>query len=257
MKISFRFLKVDSPELLKKVFHLRYQVYCHECKFLNPDDYPDEWEIDQYDPYSIHFAAIDQDDTVVGTIRLIKNCAPVPFPIEVHCKPIIENNGLIRDKIAEISRLVVSKEFRRRKDDNITGMESYLSCKDRSVGNILELKDYRRKRPEIVLGLYKAMYHESKRQNLTYWFAAMEKKLWEVLNRIGIQFRQIGEEIDYYGPVIPYFESISELERHTYQVNPELYCNYFLEGLELYYWPEFFPPRLKNLDPLQHKSTYK
>ena len=75
----------------------------------------------------------------------------------------------------------------------------------------IELRDYRRKRPEIVLGLYKAMYQESKRQHLTHWFAAMEKKLWEVLNRIGIQFRQIGEEIVYYGPVIPYFESISEL----------------------------------------------
>jgi len=242
LKISFRFLKVDSPDLLEKVFHLRYQVYCHECKFLNPDDYPYELEIDQYDPYSIHFAAIDQDDTVVGTIRLIKNCAPVPLPIEVHCNPIIENNGLIRDKIAEISRLVVSKDFRRRKDDNLTGMESYPSNKDRPVRNVLKLKDYRRKRPEIVLGLYKAMYHESKRQHLTHWFAAMEKKLWEVLNRFGIQFHQIGEEVDYYGPVIPYFGSITELENHIYQVNPELYCNYFLEGLEPHYWLEFLRP---------------
>ncbi len=239
MKTSFRFLKVDSPELLEEVFHLRYQVYCHECKFLNPDDYPDEWEIDQYDPYSIHFAAIDQDDTVVGTIRLIKNCSPVPFPIEIHCKPVIESNGLIRNKIAEISRLAVSKKYRRRADDNLIGMGSYPPAKDRPAGKILELRDYRRKRPEIVLGLYKIMYQESKRQHFTHWFAAMEKKLWELLNRIGIQFRQIGEEINYYGPVIPYFESITELEKHIYQVNPELYCKYFLEGLEPHYWPEF------------------
>jgi N-acyl amino acid synthase of PEP-CTERM/exosortase system len=248
LKTLFRSLKVDSPELLRKAFQLRYQVYCLECKFLNPNDYPDGLEIDIYDPYSIHFVTLDHEDTVVGTIRLIQNHAPLPFPIEVHCKPVIESNGLIRDKIAEISRLAVSKKYLRRADDNFIGMGSYLKSKDHPIVKILESRDYRRKRPEIVLGLYKAMYHESKRQHLTHWFAAMEKKLWEVLNRFGIQFHQIGEEVDYYGPVIPYFGSITELENHIYQVNPELYCNYFLEGLEPHYWPEFL--RIEKIKPL-------
>ncbi len=41
------------------------------------------------------------------------------------------------------------------------------------------------------------------------------------------------------GPVIPFFGSIAELEKHIYKVNPELYCKYFLEGLEPQYWPDF------------------
>ena len=240
MSISFRFLKVNSPELLKEVFNLRYQVYCHECGFLNPDDYPEGLEIDQYDPQSINFAALDHEDTIVGTIRLIMNSETTPFPIEVHCQSMIKKNGFPRNHIAEISRLAVSKKYRKRVDDGRTGMESYPIAKDsEEARRELESREYRRKRPEIVLGLYKLMYHESKQHHLTHWFAAMERKLWEILNRVGILFHQIGEEVDYYGPVIPYFGSISELERHIYQVNPELYCHYFLDGLEPYYWPEF------------------
>ncbi len=238
MSIPFRFLRVNSPKLLRKVFHLRYQVYCHECGFLSPDDYPDGLEIDQYDPQSIHFAALDHEDTVVGTIRMIMNSEITPFPIEVHCQPIINKNGFTRNHIVEISRLAMSKKYRRRVDDNLIGMGSYPFAKESSSKDSIQLKDYCRRRPEIVLGLYRVIYYECKRHHLTHCFAMMERKLWGILNRVGIPFHQIGEEVDYYGPVIPYVVSISELESHIYQVNPLLY-HYFLEGLEPHYWPEF------------------
>lgn len=236
MSTKFRFLKVESPALLKEVFRLRFQVYCLECGFLDPGHYPDGLETDQYDSHSIHFAALDHLDKVVGSIRLIRNSEPTPFPIEVHCQPILETNSFFRENIAEISRLAVSKNFRRREDDNFMGTGAYLP-KETLKRNVLELKDFRRKRPEIVLGLYKMMYHESKRLGLTHWFAVMEAKLWEVLNRQGIQFIQIGKKADYYGPVNPYWGAISDLEKHIFNVNPQLYYNYFLEGLEPCFWP--------------------
>lgn len=241
MNSYFRFFKSDTPELLNEIYRLRFKVYCEELNFLNPANYPDGLEIDEYDPYSIHFAAIDHEDEVIGTIRLIKG-ADIPFPIEVHCRlnVKINGNGLHRKNLVEISRLAVSKKYRKRVDDGRTGMESYPIAKaSEEERRELEMKEFRRKRPEIVLGLYRMMYYESKLNNITHWFAAMEKKLWEVLSRYGILFTQIGEEVDYYGPVIPYLGQISDLERFIYQRNPELYKSVFLAGLDPRYWPEF------------------
>ncbi len=249
MNASFSFLKAETPELLRETYRLRYQVYCQELNFLNPENYPEGMEKDEYDPHSIHFAALDQEDEIVGTIRLIKG-ADIPFPIEVHCRLDIKinGNGLLRKNLAEISRLAVSKKYRKRVDDGRTGMESYPMAKDsEEAKRELESKEYRRKRPEIVLGLYRLMYCESKEHHLTHWFAAMERTLWEVLNRYGMQFKQIGEEVDYYGPVIPFLGSISDLERHIYQRNPELYASYFLAGLDPQYWPEFI-----KANPIRH-----
>lgn len=247
MNTPFWFLKADTPELLKGVFQLRYEVYCHECNFLDPDNYPNGLEMDEYDPYSIHFAALDHENTVIGTIRLIKNVESIPYPIEIHCKPIIEKNGLIRSRLAEISRLAVSKKYRRRDNDDLSGMvSSSTDEKNDPVSKVVELREYRRRRPEIVLGLYKLLYHESKRLQLTHWVAAMERTLWQVLNRFGIQFQQVGDEVNYYGPVIPYCGCIADLEKHVYQVNPELYYKYFLNGLEPSFWPEFMKTSKSN-----------
>jgi N-acyl amino acid synthase of PEP-CTERM/exosortase system len=76
------------------------------------------------------------------------------------------------------------------------------------------------------------------RLRITPWFAIMEKKLWRALNRFGFKFEQIGEEVDYYGPVLPYLANIQDIEQNVYQVNRKLFY-FFLEGLEPYYWPEF------------------
>lgn len=237
MNISFRFLRVDSLLLLREVFKLRYHVYCCERGFLNPDDIPDGLEIDQYDKHSIHFAAIDSGEKIVGTIRMIMHSETTPFPIEVHCPSIFKENGFNRNQVTEISRLAVRKRCRKEFEENLIDTGSSHFSDDYMINDTLQIKNYSRKRHEIVLGLYKIVYHECKRQNLTHCFALMERKLWAILDRIGIPFRQIGEEVDYFGPVVPYLLTISELEKHIYQFNPILY-KYFLEGIEPYYLPE-------------------
>lgn len=216
----FTFKRVDSEELLKEIYQLRYEVYCQECHFLEASDYPRRLEIDEYDPFSVHFAAINHGNEVIGTVRLVLPNT-LGFPMEKRCKLDIDPSELPRKKIAEISRLAVSKKYRRRVDDELYGTESYLSVDPWE----------RRKYPIVVLGLYRAMYQESKKLGLVLWYAAMEKKLWRALRLYGIHFTKVGEEIDYYGPVAPYLGFIKELERKISSHKPELF-HYFTEGLD-------------------------
>ncbi len=79
---EFSFSKADSPELLSEIFKLRYKVYCEECRFLKPEDYPLRIEQDQYDAHSLQFA-IEDAKGLVGTARLILN-SNLGFPLEEH-----------------------------------------------------------------------------------------------------------------------------------------------------------------------------
>ncbi|MDP3789930.1 MAG: GNAT family N-acyltransferase, partial [Candidatus Omnitrophota bacterium] len=64
------FRRVDTPESLLEVYRLRYEVYCNECKFLKPEQYPEGIEHDKYDPNSVQFSASDQYG-IIGTMRLV------------------------------------------------------------------------------------------------------------------------------------------------------------------------------------------
>jgi len=239
MAANFKFKKVDRQdvELMEKVYRIRYQVYCLESGFLNPSDYPDEMESDEYDPYSIHFIAIHGQNPI-GTVRLIKK-SDLSFPLEDHCNIKATNCAIVRSKLVEISRLAISKTFRKRTEDGLYGIESYLTVAE---GGILPLsptpeeaaKHSRRRRPEIVLGLYRQMFQESKRLGINFWYAAMEKKLERLLKKFQFAFDQIGEPVDYYGPVIPYLGKLDKIERSVAAAKPEMY-KFFVEGLEKKY----------------------
>jgi N-acyl amino acid synthase of PEP-CTERM/exosortase system len=95
----------------------------------------------------------------------------------------------------------------------------------------------RRVRP-MAFGLYRAMYHETKRQKLRYWFALMERTLWMLLKIHGFAFRPIGPEVDFYGMVTPYMADICELEQSVYAKFPQFF-EYFMENLEPELQPKF------------------
>src|SRR5512134_3593348 len=70
----FEVINADSPELLRDVFHLRYQVYCIEQRApgFEASKYPDEMESDEYDAHSSHILLRHRPSgEFVGTARLI------------------------------------------------------------------------------------------------------------------------------------------------------------------------------------------
>jgi N-acyl amino acid synthase of PEP-CTERM/exosortase system len=227
MDEKFSFHRITQPGELQEAYRLRFQVYCRECNFIKESDYPDGFETDGYDEFSAHFGAFDLQGRMVGAVRLILPSSP-RFPIEEHCPPLeIDRNLISRQSCAEVSRLTISKLYRRRAQD---GLYYEPRVEDKTVED-RGSSFLRRVRP-MAFGLYRAMYHESKRAGIRYWLALMEKGLWKLLHIHGFVFRPIGPEVEFLGRVKPYIGDLHDLETGVFAKFPQFF-EYFMVGLEV------------------------
>ena len=204
---------------MEAVYRLRLQVYGRECGFIDPADYPDGMESDEYEDQSAHFAITSENGDVIGAMRLILP-GELPLPIETHCPDVklTEKTGP-QTKVAEISRLVISKRIRRRRND---GLYYEPQVQDQQ-GVDAEGKAYRRRSRPMAFGLYREMYLESKRLGVTHWCTLMEKGLWMLLRVHGFVFEPVGDEVDVYGPVRPYIARIADIESEVAEKFPQFY----------------------------------
>jgi N-acyl amino acid synthase of PEP-CTERM/exosortase system len=227
--------RIEHPEKLMAAYHLRYQVYCEERGIIPKHLCPERLEIDEYDDVSLHFAAyFNKDNELTGTVRLVRSDALEQLPLGKRCR--IDNDllpsGIDCAKYAEISRLAVSKRIRRRASDGI-----YPEEKEEDAHSSVKYEK-RTKFPEIIFGMYKALYQETKLYGIEHWFAAMEPSLVKLLGRIDIRFKEIGPEVDYYGSVKPYVANVSDIEWSIYNRSPELFAS-LANGLDPAFIPEF------------------
>jgi N-acyl-L-homoserine lactone synthetase len=189
---------------------LRYQVYCVERGFLDAEDYPDQRERDEFDRHSLHLGVVDANGSLVATARLVKvNVAGLP--LFRHCRIYPRESELFQEttRVAEISRLCVSRELRKRRD--ISGVS-------------------------VAINLYRAIYQASKRNGFTHWLVATEPSLQRLLASLKVPFREVGPRTDYYGPVAPYLVNLSKWDQTILsRSQPALHS--FLDGLE----PQFRP----------------
>ncbi|OHB33447.1 MAG: hypothetical protein A2X84_08430, partial [Desulfuromonadaceae bacterium GWC2_58_13] len=191
--VEFRFQRVanNDKSRMEQLFRLRYQVYCTECGFEKADEHRDGLEFDDYEAHSSHFCAmIDGSDEIIGTVRII-----LPFdgefPIEKHCQLNPGRPKVDPKTVGEISRLAISKNFRRREID-----KAIYSQDEVEIAEEKKMEDQRRHfESQIVAGLYKCVYHESKAQGLTHWYAVMVKGLSCLLRRWGITWQEIGPTV--------------------------------------------------------------
>jgi len=229
----FEFRRITLPEAMEEVFRLRYQVYCNECHFIRAEDYPGGMETDAYDKHAAHFGAYDAEGRLIGSVRLIlSSCGR--FPIEEHCPTLnVDPEKVPLRKSAEISRLTISKLYRRRAQDGL-----YYEPQVEDVP-VQEKGQYfmRRVRP-MAFGLYREMYQESKRLGIRYWYALMEKTLRTLLKIHGFVFNPIGPEVEFYGLVTPYLADVSELEKNVHERFPQFF-DYFMDHLEPQLQPRF------------------
>ena len=238
---------VTDEKDLRDIYRLRYKVFCYEWGFEKPENYPDEIVTDVYDLHALHFAVKNDTGKVVGAISLILD-SPEGFPAEKYCELDIDTGSLPRNSIAEISRLVIHRDYRRRAEDKyIYGPDE----ERRSIGNVhytsvysgpmqnfrraddkyrykgqrrtMESYSERRRRHEVVISLYKTLYQESKRRQITHWYAVMTKGIVLLLDRFGLTFDAIGDPVDYRGIRTPYLGDIEKIEREIVEKNPELF----------------------------------
>lgn len=212
---SARLLSGDSAAM-QAVHRLRYEVYCLECAFLPADRYPDQLESDHYDAEAAHFGSFNSTGDLVGYVRLLHPNAELKLPLQVHCPDLLPGCHMPRAAhSAEISRLMVRKDYRRRRGDLLAGVAA--------LRDPTSAEDERRNpSPQIMLSLYRELFRHSLDIGLKHWFAAMERPLARVLARMGFSFHQVGAVGDYFGPVAAYKADLQELQVRVGAVNPEL-----------------------------------
>lgn len=211
-----RSIKTAGEPNMQRAYELRYNVYCVERRFLDAGSYPDGLETDAYDKKSEHFCSYNLKHELVGYVRLIASGAGGRFPWQDYCHDLLEGVRLPpRSESAEISRLMVRQDYRRRRGDTLSGVA-------RSGTSDVRPAERRTLTPQILLTLYRQMYHHSLSSGIRYWYAAMEGSLARSLQLMGFPFNKIGCETDYFGPVAPYVADIRELEKRLEKSNPEL-----------------------------------
>lgn len=202
----FRVILADTPELQAIAFGIRYRVYCLEFGYEPKERFPNEQEVDPYDPTSLHCLVVHKESSqAAACVRLVPAVTEEgdrPLPFEKNClehldRGRIEALGVSRETVCEISRLAVDRGFRRRRGEDLTrfGAASRLQFSQAEARTL----------PLIAVSAYlaaAAMTDLTSRRNV---FAMMEPFLPRLLSRVGIRFAKVGDDIDYHGLRAPYF----------------------------------------------------
>lgn len=214
-------IAVDQA-LKEEAFKIRHNVYCEELAFEDVRD--DGQETDEFDQQSI-FSLIKHKPSEIFTscVRLVTSGGPNELlPIEKYCMDSITNEDLSperfnRAEIAEISRLAVKSDFRRRKADHFkgsgTGVISEVSYSE------TELRCF----PFIAIGLYMAAATMGMNTGIRHVYVMMEPRLARSMKFIGITFQQLGAPVDYHGLRAPYY------------INPEIFMKNLSPGFKSLY----------------------
>jgi N-acyl amino acid synthase of PEP-CTERM/exosortase system len=210
----FKMIPANTDELRQEVYKLRYQVYCIEHHFLEPN--AEGFEYDEYDAQSCHYL-IQHKETkrYMATTRLILPSSKNPeklFPVEIHSK--IDNFELLktvpRANLAELSRFCVSKEFRRRAGE-----------RDLIITNDVDSSRGKNSSASITLALFACAIKMSFEHDIQCWIASIEPALKRVVEPLGIYVVEIGSLGDYHGMRFPCAIRIDNLLTSVREKNTE------------------------------------
>lgn len=216
----FEVIPVDTPALLEEAYRLRYQVYCVENEYIDTTNLPNEQEIDEFDGHCEHSLLIHRSSgTIAGVVRLVlpDHTGRKSLPAALASQSLFEHSveELPLQSTAEISRFCVSKEFRRRlEDDRWPAVHSESSSGPNANRRIL---------PHITLGLMHAILQMSLKHDITHWCACVETPLLRLLKRLGISFRSAGPLVSHHGWRQPVYISLAELNVKIYSSHPEVW----------------------------------
>lgn len=159
--MEYKAFLTDNITLIKKSQKLRYDVYCLENKYFDPNNYQDQLETDEYDKFATVFVAIDENENCIATARIINN-NELGLQTENYIKNIDKN--IDKNKIAELSRLILTEKLR---------------------GKLIGKK--------IVLDVCREMYQYSLKNNIEYWYNTMFFTTWKFFYHLGVYFEIIGD----------------------------------------------------------------
>ena len=211
----FEVVSVNSNDLLKKIYRLRYHVYCEEkcIPGFQTDKFQYGMEKDEDDLRSAHCLVRHRHTGIIaGSVRLVlpdfmnhDELLPIEKYKEIFLDPgLIDMGKISRQRSAEISRFILAKEFRSRKGERQKpyGGTELLSDNNSEHG--------RRSFPHPILGLAIAITRMSLENDITHLFALMEPVLNRLLRRFLFDFKPIGPVVECHGIRQPYLALVKE-----------------------------------------------
>lgn len=238
--VDFKQLKTEAER--EESYQVRFEVYCLDTEFLPADNYPDRLETDDYDALSEHIGCYLKGQNMAGTVRLVRP-KDKPMPLLNHLQVDEEFSHLFQgqDTVAEVSRLCIRPQFRRRKNDGRYGAEN------RSDNTLDETHHRQRTQPIFLLALFRGLYQVSKREGITHWVIAIERGLHHMLKKNFLPFKPIGPEADYYGLVRPYATSVADIETFCGTASVD-YLRAMSDGLPEHLLPDIVKQANKDME---------
>ncbi len=196
----FEVVPATTDQLKWHSYHLRHEVYARELGWESTR--ADEIETDRYDRHAVHcLMRAVATHRFVGCARLIlsdPDNPDAPLPFETNCAKqldvgIIDPARVDRSRIAEISRLAVVGQYRRRPGE---------------AGHAFTINDEfgiapRIRLPYLTLGLYLALIAQARWHKIETVFLLAEPALARSIGHLGIEIRPIGAQVEHHGQRIP------------------------------------------------------
>lgn len=220
---SFTVERADSPEKIEQALRLRYDVYCRENAFLDPQAFPQQMEHDEFDARAVHHLLIHKDSgAVAGTIRVLLPNPEGPltsFELQKNCDhPLLQIENRVMG-LAEISRFCMARDFRRRPRDGHI-LPSYYEqewAKGRAGGVPL----FRRRIPYAPLGLLRAAFETIMAAGILDVVMAVDPGQFRSLKRLGLEYRVLGPRLPTLGTQQPFIFNIKAAFDSMAAENPE------------------------------------
>ncbi len=181
--MSYEFIEVSSKEQLEKVFAFRYEIVCEKLGVTELENCQANQETDEYDAYSVHFAAFDDvEEEVLACVRLIHH-SPVGYPTTNNMEYDTGTWSFEQEKLGEFSRIFVSPKLR----------------------SIEKLKP-------LFNSLKVIVFSKMVDLHISYTLGALEKPFFRLLKIFHFPYRRIGSLQNYVGqryPCIMYTDELS------------------------------------------------
>jgi N-acyl amino acid synthase of PEP-CTERM/exosortase system len=200
-KHYFEIVPACSDAQKDEVYRIRHQVFCEELAYEAPR--PDRRESDEYDAHSLHVLIRSmKTGEFIGCTRIIRARPQDPYyplPFEKICtasldRSIVDPVKLPRDTIAEVSRLAVIAEFRKRKGEG----KKPLSISDQDFGTPTQPRF-----PYIPVSLYLATVELARLNGIDTLFVLTDQRLASHFRKLGVDIQTIGTPVEHRGNRIP------------------------------------------------------
>lgn len=196
----FEARRAESDADRERALQVRFEAYCLEARFFDPELFPDGQERDVYDERALQSLLIFlPTQTAVGTARLILPASDQDvvghFPFDEVC----DSSPLYRDKVlppgstAEISRFCMTERL----------LREIKRCGRKQAVDRL--------RAQAKLVLMRSIIEMTTVAEVTHWCAVMDPALLQSFERLGVRFTRFGPPVRYHGERQPCYGEVQEI----------------------------------------------